>query len=363
MNNVNIRMNLQLFAGEKTEKATPKKKKDARDKGQVLQSKEINTAAVLLTVFVAINFLKEYWYKVIKGFYISSISRASHVDTLFTVTNIRIYALEAFLTILKIALPVLMVAMLVGVIISYVQVGFLFTTKTLQFKLSRINPISGAKKLFSLKALFELMKALLKTGVLLYITGKYLAAEYLNLLKVIDMSIVQIMSYMWKVVFNIAMRGAAVLFTFSVFDYMFKKYDYEKELKMSKHEVKEEFKQMEGDPQIKSKIKQRQREMAMSRMMQDVPSADVIITNPTHYAVALAYKEEYGAPIILAKGMNLVAQRIKEIAKDNDVEIVENKPLARKLYGMLDVGDHVPEELYHAVAEVLAYVYGLKNNR
>ncbi len=357
-----FKINLQLFTGEKTEKATPKRRRDAREKGQVHQSKEINSAFVLICVFLAINSFHKYWYKEMDKFYNKMLNYSSSVNTLYTVKNVTLMLNDVLLTILKLALPLLLLSLVVGLICSYMQVGILFTTKTLQVKFDKLNPISGFKKMFSLKSVVELVKALLKIAVLLYATISYLIKEYNNILNVFDMEIGQTMAYLWKVALVITMRCSIILLVLAVLDYFYKKWEFEKELKMSKQEVKEEYKQTEGDPQIKSKIKQKQRQIAMSRMMQDVPNADVVITNPTHFAVALVYNDSGDfAPKIIAKGQDLIAQNIKRIASENDIPLYENKPLARKLFSTVEVGELIPPDLYHAVAEVLAYIYSLKS--
>ncbi|WP_432665039.1 flagellar biosynthesis protein FlhB [Wukongibacter baidiensis] len=356
-----FKINLQLFTGEKTEKATPKRRREAREKGQVHQSKEINSALVLICVFLAINFFHSYWYKEMDKFYNKILNYSSSVNNFYTVKNITLMSNEVLWTILKLALPLLFLSLAVGLICSYMQVGFLFTTKTLAVKLDKLNPISGFKRMFSLKSVVELVKALLKIAILLLVTVNYLIKEYNNILNVFDMNIEHIMAYLWKVVLAITMRCSMILLILAVLDYFYKKWEFEKELKMSKHDVKEEYKQTEGDPQIKSKIKQKQRQIAMSRMMQDVPTADVVITNPTHFAVALAYNDDgHQAPKVIAKGQDLIAQNIKKIATENNIPLYENKPLARKLFYTVDIGEFIPPDLYHAVAEVLAYIYSLK---
>lgn len=358
-----LKFNIQLFAGEKTEKATPKRKREAREKGQVLQSKEINSALVLIFAFMTLNFLSSFWVKNIMEFYKETISYSTNVDSLFTYRNIVVLTKDTAIIILKMALPILMISLIVGLLCSYIQVGFLFTTKTLSFKLDRINPISGFKRLFSLKSIIELIKSLLKTFILIYITSTYLMGEYSNILKVFDMDIVLTIKYLWRVVFNLVLRSTIALFILAILDYLYKKWEFEKELMMTKHEVKEEYKQTEGDPLIKSKIKEKQRQVSMRRMMQDIPKADVIITNPTHYAIAIKYDTEQDeAPQVIAKGKDLIAQNIKKVAKENSIPLFENKPLAQSLYNAVEIGDFIPPDLYQAVAEVLAYIFSLKNN-
>lgn len=357
-----FKINLQLFTGEKTEKATPKRRKDARQKGQVHQSKEINSAFVLICIFLAINFIHGYWYKEMGKFYNKILDYSSSVNELYTIRNVTLLSNEVLWTILKLALPLLLLSLAIGLICSYMQVGLLFTTKTLAIKLDKLNPISGLKRMFSLKSIVELVKSILKITVLLYATVSYLIKEYYNILNVFDMDIGQVVAYMWKVVLSLTMRCAIILLVLAVLDYYYKKWEFEKGLKMSKQEVKEEFKQTEGDPKVKSKIKEKQRQIAMRRMMQDVPTADVVITNPTHFAVALTYNNKGdSAPKVIAKGQDLIAQNIKRIANENDVPLYENKPLARKLFSTVEVGEFIPPDLYHAVAEVLAYIYSLKD--
>lgn len=357
-----LKINLQLFTGEKTEKATPKRKREAREKGQVLQSKEINSALVLLVVFLSMNLFKKYWYIEFYKFYHKALDYTYDINSIYTFKNITKFLNETLLIILKLSLPLLLISLAVGLICNYMQVGFLFTTKTLTIKLSKLNPVSGFKRMFSLKSIVELVKSLFKTFVLIYVTASYLLNEYNNILNVFDMNIQQTVEYAWSLVLNIVVRSAIVLLVLAILDYYYKKWEHEKGLKMSKHEVKEEYKQTEGDPKIKSKIKEKQRQIAMRRMMQDVPKADVVITNPTHFAVALVYNDDsQEAPKVIAKGQDLIAQNIKKIAKENDIPLFENKPLARKLFFTVDIGEFIPPDLYHAVAEVLAYIYSLKN--
>jgi len=356
-------IDLQLFTGEKTEQATPKRKKEAREKGQILQTKEINSAFILLFAFLTLNFISRYLVENVFSFYANSMEYSTNIDSLLTLKNINSYFVNTLFFIIKLSLPILLSSLIVGLMCSYFQVGFLFTTKTLTFKLDRINPISGFKKMLSLKSLVELLKSLFKIILLIYVTSSYLVKQYKNILNVFDLDTIQTVTYLWSIIFNIVIRSSGILLFLAILDYIYKKWEYEKDLKMSKQEIKEEYKQMEGDPLIKSKIKEKQRQISMSRMMQDVPKADVIITNPTHYAIGIAYNNDNDeAPKVIAKGRDLIAQNIKKIGKENDVPIVENKPLAQALYKTVEIGELIPADLYQAVAEVLAYVYNLKNS-
>lgn len=357
-----LKINLQMFNGEKTEKATPKRRKEAREKGQVLQSKEINSAFILLFTFLALRTMGGYIYKHIITFTHNILIELSNVENIYTVNGVHKLFLSTAMVTARIVVPIVATAFAVGLVCSYLQVGYLFTFKPLKPKLSKINPINGFKRLFSLKPLVEFFKSLIKIGAVGYIAFSYLIDETRNISNILDMEIIQIITYLGKVTVGIALRAAMILIILAILDYYYQRWEHEKELKMSKQEVKEEYKQMEGDPQIKSKIKERQRQISMRRMMQDVPKADVIITNPTHYAVAVWYNANIGdAPIVLAKGKDLVAQNIKKVALENEIPIVENKELARVIYATVDIGEYIPPDLYQAVAEVLAYVYKIKN--
>lgn len=357
-------LNLQLFADEeKTEKATPKKRKEAREKGQVLKSQEITSAFLLMATFLSLKIFGSYMLSNIHDFSYRVLSEYNNLDDLFTIKGINLMFYEIIILTAQIVAPIAAVALVVGLISNYMQVGFLFTTKNLGIKFNRINPIEGFKKIVSPKSLVELVKSLIKVFVIGYVVFSYMLDQMDYIFNLLDMSIGGIIKYIGNTTIGLALRAGAVLIVIAVIDYIYQWWDYEKNLKMSKKEIKEEYKQIEGDPMIKSKIKEKQRQIAMTRMMQDVPNADVIITNPTHYAVALKYdKEKCDAPFILAKGMNLIAQNIKKVAKESDIPLVENKPLAQALYKSVEIGDVIPEELYQAVAEVLAYVYGLRHN-
>ena len=264
--------------------------------------------------------------------------------------------------ILKLSLPLLLIAMVSGVIVSYGQVGFLFTSEPLQPKLEKINPLKGLKNMFSSRSLVEMIKAIAKSILILYVAYSYILDHINELLITLELDLGSIVIVMWDLIFGVVIRCSILMFVIAIFDFAYKKRKNKKELMMTKQEIKEEYKQSEGDPQLKAKIKEKQRAFAMGRMMQEVPKADVIITNPTHFAVALKYDTKLGeAPVVVAKGQDLIAQNIKKIATENDVPIVENKPLAQTLYKTVNIGSYIPADLYEAVAEVLAYVFSLKN--
>lgn len=356
-----IIMNLQLFAeGEKTEKPTPKKRKDTRDKGQVVKSREINSALLILIGFVGLKFLGKSIYNTLSTFSTSTFTNLIVERNIFTIGDLKVFFIDVIVILFKAVGPILVITFVIGLVVNYMQVGFLFSTKSIQFKLSRINPIDGFKKIFSIKSLVELIKSMIKIFLIGYVCFSYAKKEVVNIYKLYDMDIINIVKYIGSMITSIAIRVSILLIVVGVLDYFYQKWEFDKNIKMTKQEIKEENKQSEGDPQVKGKIKEKQRQMAMSRMMADVPKADVIITNPTHYAIALRYdKDKYDAPFVLAKGVDLIAQNIKKIGKEKEVPIVENKPLARSLYDSVEIGQIIPEELFQAVAEVLAYIYSL----
>jgi len=280
--------------------------------------------------------------------------------TVDTETVLRIF-LGIVMILLKTAFPIMVAIMLIGLAINLVQVGWNFTTEPLGFDLDKLNPINGFGRLFSKRSLVELIKSLFKILIIGLFLYENLKDELLHMPKLIYLDLSASMTQIADIIFMMAFKICAIFFALAILDYMYQKWDHNEQLKMTKQEVKEEFKQMEGDPQIKGKIRQKQREMAMSRMMREVPKADVIVTNPTHFAVALRYAEGMRAPEVIAKGQDLVALKIKDVAREAGVVIVENKPLARALFASVEIGETVPPELYKAVAEVLAYVYHLKH--
>ena len=356
-----LKLDLQLFS-EKTEKPTPKKRRDAREEGQILQSKEINTVVILFSCFIGLKVFGGFMSEQLKKFMVDIFSEINNTDVFLNYNNLMINFLKILTVFIVVSAPILVVAFLSSLIINYFQVGFLFTNKTLKIKLNRLNPIEGFKKIFSKRALMELVKSILKLGLVGYVTINYGKNQITRIVKLSSMEPIESFINFSNLLYGFIVRILSVLFVLAIMDYIFQWRQHEKNLMMSKQEIKEEYKQTEGDPFIKGKIKERQRRMAMSRMMQDIPKADVIITNPTHYAVAIKYdKDKFLAPYILGKGVDLIAENIKKIAKENMIPIVENKPLARAIYDSIDIGDIITEDLYEAVAEVLAYVYSLKD--
>ena len=359
--NQSFDFDLQRFGSDdKTEQPTSKKRSDAKKKGQVGRSTEMSTAFVLLVGFFIIKVLWENIYMSIASYTTYVFSHLNQPVDTENVIRIFIGIMELLA---RTALPIMLAIMLVGLAINLFQVGLNFSTEAIGVKLDKLNPINGFGRIFSKRSLMEMLKSLLKIIIIGYFIYTYLVDQLMAMPQFIYYDLGTSLAQISKIVFNMAFEVIAVIMVLGFLDFGYQKWQTTQDLKMSKQEVKDEMKQSEGDPQIKGKIKQKQRQMAMSRMMQEVPKADVIITNPTHFAVALQYHKGMVAPLIVAKGQDLVAQKIKGLAREAKVPIVENRPLARALYASADIGDAVPSELYQAVAEVLAYVYRLKHKR
>lgn len=361
-----LKLNLQLFAdegGEKTEEATPKKLKDAREEGRVAKSAELNTGISLLALFAVMKFYLSYmgndFLEVFKLYfnYIGEYRREDY-STGLLLSMVR----DIFVRVTLITLPIFGVAVLIAFIINVLQVKWEISAKPLKPKGSKLNPISGFKKMFSLDKVVELIKAVLKIAVIAYIAYNTYQDQWRAIIKMYDYTLLDALSLIGQIVINLGLKISIVFVIIGVADLIYQKLKFKKELRMSKQEIKDEFKQSEGDPQIKGRIRSKMQEASRARMMQKLPEADVVITNPTHLAVAIKYDRDVDdAPVVIAKGADYLAVRIKEIAKEHDIAIVENKPLARMLYHNVDLDSEIPQELYQMVAEVLVYVYETKN--
>lgn len=359
MRMLHVRMDLQFFAGEKTEKATPKKRQKAREEGQVAKSQDVSAALLLLAMFLLLLFAGKNIGEQMKQFFHSFFNR--HLLMELTPENVKSLMIEMCYQAVLIVWPFLLIAAVISYFANYIQFGMLFTTQTLKFKLSALDPIKGAKKIFSMQAIVNLLKSIFKVSVVGIAAWLVLWNGKDDLLTLATKSVGDMLTVIGKLVIQLGFVIAILLIILAILDYMYQKFQHEKQLRMSKQDIKDEYKMSEGDPQIKSKIKQKQREMAMSRMMQEVPNADVVITNPTHFAVAIKYDgESMQAPVVIAKGQDFVALKIRKIAEEHDIITMENKILARTLYAQVEIQQSIPEDLFQAVAEVLAYVYRLK---
>jgi flagellar biosynthesis protein FlhB len=355
-------VNLQRFADEdKTEKATPKKRQDARKKGQVFQSKDLSAAILLIAIVMTLRIYGSSMYYEVRTFFNKVMTEYVIVENPFEINEVMNFYQDFLMVLLRILLPMFMVTLIMAVSVQLAQIGILFTTETLGFKLEKINPLKGFKRIFSLNSLVELVKSIAKIGIIGFVGYSYINGRAIEIMNMMDMDIFSAAVLMMEIVLNVSLRMIVALLLIGILDYAYQWWSYEKNLKMSKKEIKDEYKQQEGNPEVKSKIKQKQKQMSMQRMMQEVPKADVVITNPTHFAVAIKYDSSKSeAPFVVAKGQDYLAQRLKEIAKKSRVHIEENKPLARALYDTVDVGKNIPQDLFQAVAEILAFVYKMK---
>lgn len=361
---------LQFFAkdgpgGEKTEEPTSKKLKDARNEGQVAKSKEVTNAFEMLAAFLLLRFWVEYMGTFFVGgmreLYSQIPDYAKLYDGHIQTATFRMLFTRSLSRILLTILPFLIVGFLVAFITNLLQVKWKVTTKPLKPKFNKLNPVNGFKRFFSPNSLVELIKSILKLTLIGYVVYNYLKKNIPPIYLLYDISLNQGIVQVGLLVINLGIRIALFYMLIAVADFVYQKVKFKKDMKMTKQEVKDEYKNQEGDPQIKGKQRQRMMEASRRRMMQQLPEADVVITNPTHFAVAIKYEPEvYDAPYVVAKGADYLAQKIKDVAKENHIEIVENKPLARMLYANVEVGNVVPPELYQAVAEVLAFVYHLQ---
>jgi len=356
---VQLKLDLQYFAGEKTEKATPKKREDERRKGRVAKSQDVNTALLLLFSFMMLAILGAFMKEHMLTLYADSFTEYIHWEV--TEESVMQLLKEVLIQFAMIVAPMMAIAFLIAVAANMLQAGVMFTTEPLKFDLKKIDPIKGAKRIFSIRALVELLKSFFKIAVIGTITFAVIWIYKDDMLMLALKHPENAVSFFGRVTIVMGIASAIALLFLAVLDYMYQKYDFEKNIRMSKQDIKDEHKNVEGDPLIKSKLREKQRQMAMRRMMEEVPNADVVITNPTHYAIALKYDETVAqAPIVVAKGTDYTAQKIKEIAKEHDIATVENKPLARSLFDKTELNETIPEEFYQAVAEILAFVYSLE---
>ncbi len=359
---------LQLFAAEdegRTEEPTEYKKRKAREEGKVVKTPELASALVILFGFFLIFIFSKTIFKTsmqMMEFYLALVP-----DVVNSGENI-LFLLKPLLPILlKISAPILVVTFLAAFIGNVVQVGFTFSTKPIQPDLTKINPNPirfFTKILFTRQAAMNLAKAVFKIAAISVVAFFLIRKDIHQIMQTMDMGVLQAMYFCLMIAFKLVMIISGILLVLSIPDYFFQRHEHIESLKMTRQELKEERKLLEGDPLLRARMRERQRDYARRRMMAEVPKADVVITNPTHYAVALQYKElKMRAPLCIAKGRDIIAENIKRIAKENEVTVVENRPLARELYRRVEIGDEIPEDLFTAVAEVIAFVYKLKGKK
>lgn len=362
-----LEYNLQFFAdnGDKTEEPTGKKLSDARKEGQVAKSREIVNCLMLFVFFLVIRFMAGNmgnkfinFFEVVYGD-IPNVTVYPQGEMPFTETGILFR--NGIYNVVMIVLPIMLIGLIIAVVCDLMQVKWKPTTKPLKPKLSKINPLKGFKRIFSPNSLVELLKSILKLGLIAAICYSYIKDKYFLLFDLFEMPLMQAIALIGDTIANLGIRISAVYIIIASADFGYQKWKFHKDMMMSKQEVKDEYKNAEGDPQVKGAIRRKMMEASRRRMMQELPKADVVITNPTHYAVAIKYEPSLrDAPYVLAKGEGYLAQKIKDVARENSIEVVENKPVARMLYHNVEIGETVPPELYQAVAEILAFVYHLQ---
>ena len=345
--------------GEKTEKPTSKRRRDAKKKGQVFQSKDVSTVIMLFGIFQMVKIMVPHIHQTMREYMVWVISALGADMESFASSQLLVITV---CSILKCVLPLLLAACVLGILAHGIQTRFNVSFKAIKPKFSKLNPISGIKNMFSVKKVFSTGKDLLKVTLLLVLLYNILMKDIVPVSRMIDMHPLRSASQMMSMIFDLVKQVCMAFAVVGFFDFMFERWQFEKDLKMTKQEVKDEFKQMEGNPEIKGRIRRLQRQMAMGRMMQKVPEADLIVRNPTHFAVALKYDpDKNGAPVAVAKGQDELALRIVKMGEEHGVFITENKPLARALYASCDLEREIPAEFYGAVAEILVYIYKAGN--
>lgn len=343
----------------KTEEATPKRLRDAKKRGQVAKSADLNSAVSFFVFTLLIGLLGPYVLNNGLVFMKNSLNTNFQVD--MSLSNLRAMFLNNIIQYLIFFVPFGIIAMIIGIVVNLVQVGFLFTTDPLKPDIKRLNPIEGFKNIFSKKSMFTLAKNMAKLILVFYMTYRNLSKSINQLFNSGNIGTEKLFYFLLDFIKSLSFNIALVMLALGIVDYVFQRREHRKNLRMSKQEIKDEHKEMEGSPEVKAARQQRQRQLAMGRMMTNIEESTVVITNPTHIAVVLRYDSQKDqAPIVTAKGAGYVAEKIKEKAKENNVPIMENKSLARTMYKRVEIGDHVPMDLYKAIAEILAVVYQMK---
>jgi len=344
---------------EKTEQATPRKRQELREKGEVAKSRELPSVAVLMSALIVLTFTGSYMYANIQFIMQGTLSLPLLDD--LSIPNLIGFSRVMTTRFIWIIAPLMAAVFIAALLSNIMQVGFILSAESIKPKLSKLDPIKGFGRLFSKQAFMEVFKSLLKLAIVGLIAFYTIKGEMEKVSLLGQMNLTSIWVYILKTFFKIFMRCTLAMIFLVILDYAFQRWEFENKIKMSKQEVKDEFKKAEGDPLIKSRIKSIQMEMARRRMMQDVPEADVVITNPTRLAVALKYDTStMSAPKVLAKGAGRIAEKIRDLAAEHDIPVVEEKELAQNLYKLAEIGQEIPPLLYQAAAEVLAYIFRLR---
>ena len=352
-----------MASGEKTEKATPKRRQEERRKGNIFQSRDFTSALGFLGVFSLLYAAGPYalgWFEEQLKQYLSGFSAFSDLSDAAALRFVSGFAVKSLL----LSLPFLAAAAVLGFILDAAQTRLNFSVKRIKVDFKKINPATGLKRVFNLRSIVELIKNALKVAIVAVIVYGEIKSRLPGLVLLTEREISNSISYICQSLFAIVMKAGIAMTAFGVLDYFYQWWNYERQIRMSKQEIKDEYKQSEGDPQVRGRVREQQRRLSRMRVMQAVPQADVLIRNPTHYAVAVKYEQDKNhAPVVIAKGKDYLALKMVETAEKAGVRITENPPLARGLYAAVKTGREIPEEFYQAVAEVLAFVYGLQGGK
>lgn len=357
---VEFKFDLQLFAddsptGQRTEEATQHRRELARKEGNVAKSMDLTGMVTLLCAFTSVYYFSGYIIAQTRLYFISQYSgMGARFDELFINASIIQFMTVFFVSVV----PVFLCSVAGAIAICYYQVGFEYTLEPLMFNVGHMNPINGISKMISWQPVFELFKAFAKVALVAYLPYSFFKANLIQFPKFLGMEVEQIVASAGPLIFDLGLKVLIAMLLMAVVDYYYQHTRYERSIMMSKYDLQQEYKQMEGNPLLKQELRRRARKIATGQMLKQVPKAKVVITNPTHFAVALAYeKDTGGAPVVVAKGTDFIAQKIKEIARENNIVIVEDKPLARGLYAGVEIGEQIPDEFFNAVAQALAFVY------
>ncbi len=356
------KLDLQLFAEEKTEQPTPKKREDSRKKGQVAKSKELSMAIVLMGAFAMLGAVGGWMGNNLMEFFTHIYVHYMSGD--ITLVRIEMLMFEVGLVFIRVVAPIAMICLFAGIASQYIQSGLVLSHEPIVPKFEKLNPLEGMKRIISKQAVVELIKSVVKFGAVFYIVYSSLVGNGHQLGDLFDMELSKAGPVVWNILVLMGLKAGLALVVIGVLDYLYRIWEHEQSIRMTKQEVKDESKQLEGDPTVRAKRREVMKKMSANRIMKEVPEATVILTNPTHVAVAIKYEpEEMAAPRIVGKGQDHMALRIKELARNHGIPVIEKPLLARTLYKACDVGQEIPENLYKAVAEVLAFIYSLKSRR
>ncbi len=352
---------LQLFAedsptGQRTEEATPRRREKAREEGQNAKSADLSGMAIVLLCFTVIYYSGSFSVEKIIEYFKNTYSKGV---INFDETAVNKMIVEFTFTVWLASLPAVITAFTAALAVNFYQSGFVFTLAPLAFNISRFNPVNGLSKIFSKEPLFELLKSIAKVITVIYFPYSFFTANIKSFSRFMGLETGQIIGTAAPMLFDLSVKILMVLLILAIIDYAYQYFEFEKKIMMSKYDIKQEFKQEEGDPYLKQELRRRARKIATGQMMRQVPEAKVIVTNPTHISIAISYDgpKNGGAPKVIAKGADFLALKIREIAAENNVPLYENKPLARELYEKVEVGESIPEEFFEAVAVILAFVY------